>query len=236
MSGTYTSPDGKRGQRIQAAHEWLVRAEKQFSDGQDVMAAATLMLAQAEMKLIVEGVATDVVKTKPAPIARVKRPRIAGRTIFAIASLAACFLIGIMLGRVTVPPVQVEPVGTSSPVIRIAEAEPSPVAPLDIGPALIEEGTVGEPVSPEKDIVEDEIPVVETPSPAPAWRPARRPSPSPEPAVIPVTEEPELVVVEPPSKPADVDSVSSESRISSAEVALRTIQALSERLLQEATD
>ena len=42
MSGTYTSPDGKRGQRIQAAHEWLVRAEKQFSDGQDVMAAATL--------------------------------------------------------------------------------------------------------------------------------------------------------------------------------------------------
>ena len=103
MSGTSRPRSGDNGLHFKAARIWLDRAEKQFSSGESVIAAATLMLAQAELKIIVEEVASGAVK--PQPVKRGNPFRLApvARDVVTITALAACLMIGIFVGRAYAP-------------------------------------------------------------------------------------------------------------------------------------
>jgi hypothetical protein len=235
MSGNPTFSPRDKGLHFQAARDWLDRAEKQFSGGESVMASATLMLAQAELRLLVESVASGSVI---ATVERGSRPRghrllPMARTLLGAAALAACMLIGLAVGRITAPQQAQFPGVVPGSIHMASTAEPQvqpsaqPVEPEVQKPNI--EQTVQ---SGGEEILIAEAPPAE-PSPAPthAPRPAYRPpSPeAPEPAETGAPSTPE------PAEPVEI--VAAEPVLSDflhpAELALRTIQALSGRLLAE---
>jgi len=238
MSGTPNSPQGNLGQHLRAARDWLARAEAQFADGQEVLAAATLMLANAELKLLVEGVASGAAAEKYVPRSRVFRIAPLARTLLGAASLAACFAFGMALGRAwTTPSAIPQPGETLSAVVQIAQAPEIPEAEA-IRPEVVAEEP-SEPLLEEtQEVGEEAVPVAETPPaprPAPRTRPQSRPAEAARPVDISAPElHPEAgAPVEPqPVEPVEaVEAQPPSSEISIAEVALRTIQALSQRLM-----
>ena len=248
MSGLPDSPDGNQDHRIQAARDWLVRAEKQFADGQEVLAAATIMLAQAELRLMVEGVAGSSVAKTPKPgLRKFRMPRF-GRTLIGAAALAACFVFGLFIGQVTgVPGPSLDQPDETQPIIQIAEEATTPAAREPEQEPGVAEPVLDIPDLDEVTEVDEEVFVAEAP---PVTRPVYRPRPSlageselPETAPevrqirnpLPQDPEPELIPDE-LSVVADVDAASSEGEISTAEVALAAVRFLSERFLEEGTD
>ncbi len=241
MSGSYTSPHGNQSEHLKAAHDWLARAEQQFASGQEIIAAATLMLAQAEMKLLVEGVASVSPVEKAGAKPRAGRLLPIGRSILAVAGLAACMLIGIAIGRAMMPQTSlIVPIETPAPVIQISETEPvgnltavSPASTQEQTPLVADAGVIDQ---------RENTGVPETPKPV---TPIRHPSPTrPQPVSIhnpeassppPEPLAPEPAVSEPATETSEVVPAPSERGISAAEVALRTIRALSARLLREDT-
>ena len=238
MSGSYTSPHGNQSEHLKAAHDWLARAEQEFASGQEIMAAATLMLAQAEMKLLVEGVASVSPVEKAGAKPRAGRLLPIGRSILAVAGLAACMLIGIAIGRAMMPQgSQILPGETSAPVVQISETEPvgdltavSPASTQET-PLVADAGVIDQP---------ENTGVPETPQPI---TPIRHPSPTHHQPVstqnpeasspLPEPPAPEAAVSKPATETSEVVPAPAERGISAAEVALRTIRALSARLLRE---
>jgi len=247
MIGNNPSMDGNKDRRIQAARDWLNRAENQFDSGQDVLAAATLMLAQAELKLMVEKVAGVSVSTLVEPRPRRFSLLPIGRTLIGAVALAACFLFGLYFGNAYNPTApSVLPGDSVTHAVQIADAgEAVPLTePVEVIPA-IPTPTIEEP---SEAVGPEEPSPVEGDHAAPAFEPApSRPIYRPRPAYTPIPE-PEPVVYEPvlpvavnivdetPGVTAGVDTVSSEGEISEAEVALATIRFLSERLLMEESE
>jgi len=248
MSGLPASPDGNQDQRIQAARDWLNRAEEQFADGQEVLAAATLMLAQAELKLKVEGISGTATVEPPYPGPRRFRMPFIGRSILGAAALAACFLVGMVIGQYG--NFSVRDIGQPdepATVIQIAAGEPTPVT---IDPAIESfteepEFAAMEPETPVEAV--EEVHLAEAPPvPRPVYRPRPVVTSEPEPSEttspvrqtrnpLPTDTEPDLIPDE-PVVVADVDAASSEGEISTAEVALATVRFLSERFLERGTE
>jgi hypothetical protein len=254
MSGNTSSPHGIQDRRIQAAREWLNRAEAQFASGQDVLAASTLMLAQAELKLAVEKIAGT--KATAPVVAGQKKFRLQpiGRSLIGAVALAACFLFGIYIGNVNAPNANIGvPDEGPAAIVQIADAQPVVEAPIveleDIIP--VEESPEmtaieGASISEETAVPEEEQPVYAPPASRPNYRPHTVRTPPPEPAPVsmeppapseinplPEAGEPVEVSYEPPPVVPGVDAVSSEGEVSEAEVALATIRFLSERLLED---
>jgi hypothetical protein len=237
MSGTPNFPHGNLGQHLRAARDWLARAEAQFADGQEVLAAATLMLANAELKLMVEGVASGAAAEKHVPRSRVFRIAPLARTLLGAASLAACFVLGMALGRAwTTPSAIRQPGGTPSAVVQIAQAPQVPEAEA-IEPGVIPEEPSEPLLEGTQEVSEETAASAETPPaarPAPRTRPPSQPAEAARPVGVPAPESPGAAepVESPPAEPAvAVETQPPSSEISVAEVALRTIQALSQRLL-----
>ena len=235
MSGNTISPDGNKARHIRAARDWLSRAEAQFSNGQEVLAAATLMLANAELKLLVEDVATGAVTDEPAIRPRPFRLSPLSRTFLGAASLAACLVIGIAFGRMLTPAPTVLPSDTPLPAVQISETPERNVETVFEIPGTVRIEIPREPVAetaPEESvIVADASPtqpaptvqrprprVTHTPQPAEEVRPSEPPAPEP-------------VESERPSEVVEPEPSTASHSISAEEVALRTILALSDRLL-----
>jgi len=255
MSGIPITPKGIRESRIQAAHNWLYRAEDQFASGQDVMAAATLMLAQAELKLMIESAMAEVPATTSvldrAP--KLKKRFAVSRNVLAVASMAACLVIGLVLGQYINHPAPTQPAGVIPTIVQTADEIPvtlePPAADIAVEEPQYEElsGTMlaNGPSQP----VEITEPATEITAPIPTPRPVYRPRPEPEPSniiIVPDVPEPIATVEETPSGtvPAQTNVVDIPSgndgndgnEINPAEVALRTIQALSQRLFLNHTN
>ena len=236
MSGTPPSPHRDQDVHIRAAREWLARADEQFAAGESVMAAATLMLAQAELRLLVERVASAV----PAPLeARAPTPfkfLPLGRTLIGATALAACLILGVFIGRAWTPEVAVP-----GPT-QLAGQAPSgelPVEPMQL-PAVqpAEPATPVEEVSAasQEETLLAEAPTAPSPAPSPPHRAVRRPpqQATPSGSETPATvgeSKPEEATASHPEEPGTAETAG-EERIPAAEVALRTIRALSERLLR----
>jgi hypothetical protein len=230
MSGKTSSPDGNTARHIRAARDWLSRAEAQFADGRDVLAAATLMLANAELKLLVEDVASGAATDEP--VTRVNPFRLSplSRTLLGAASLAACLVIGVALGRLWAPAPSMLPTRTPATAVQIAETPEQPIATVFEVPGttriVISPVSIGEAQPEEPVMVAD----ASTPQPAPAvHRPRPRVTHTPQPAeeISP----PEPVGTERPVEAAEPEPSPAANAISPEEVALRTIEALSDRLL-----
>ena len=228
MSGTPHPPRGNNGRHIQAARDWLDRAEQQFSAGQSVIAAATLMLAQAELRIVVEGVAQAAPRPESQPRTNPFRLTPVARNAIAVASLAACLLMGIFLGRVIVPG---SPAGITAPgPIQIAQVQPPETTP----PSQVEQPVVNpieEPTSVESG--PSEVMAAETPAPesnhVPRYsHPRSAPAQTNEPVPTEQPEPPVPVIAPPPLEPQDAAPLT--TAILPSEVALETIRALSERL------
>jgi len=249
MSGIPITPKGIRESRIQAAHSWLDRAEAQFASGQDVIAAATLMLAQAELKLMVESAMAEVPVTTSvldrAP--KIRKKFFVSRNALAVASMAACLVIGLVLGQYINNPAPTQPEGVIPSVVQIADETPVTLEQpaTDIA---VEEPQQGElpgtmlangPSQP----VEITESAIEITAPIPTPRPVYRPRPEPEPVntiIVPDVPEPIATVEETPSDTVPIQTnvadIPSGNEINPAEVALRTIQALSQRLFLNNTN
>ena len=230
MSSTPHPPRGDNSRHMQAARNWLDRAEQQFSAGQSTIAAATLMLAQAELKIVVEGVAQATPRPESRPRTNPFRLVPVMRNAMAVASLAACLLMGILLGRAMAPG---SPAGIATPgpiqiaqVEQPAEAPPAkveqPVANPTEGPTVIEGGP-------------SEVMAAETPAPAsthaPRYsHPRTSAAETSEPAPVEQPEPPVPVIAPPPLEPPEAAPIA--TAILPSEVALETIRALSERFLE----
>jgi len=216
------------------------------------MAAATLMLAQAELKLMVESVTSDVPVTTSvldrAP--KIRKRFVISRNVLTVASMAACLVIGLALGQYINNPAPTQPTGVIPTIVQTADEIPVALEQRATEIA-VEEPQQGElpgtllangPSQP-VEIVE---PATEITAPIPTPRPVYRPRPVPEPSnVVAVEERPEPIatVEEIPSDtvPAqanvvDIPSGNDGNEINPAEVALRTIQALSQRLFLNDTN
>ena len=235
MSGNTISPDGNKARHIRAARDWLSRAEAQFSDGQEVLAAATLMLANAELKLLVEDVAIGAVADEPASRPRPFRLSPLSRTLLGAASLAACLVIGITIGRLQAPAPANLPIDTPASVLQLAETPERQVETVFEIPGTVRieipREPVGETAQEEPVILADASP----PQPAPT---VQRPRPRVTHTSQPVEEvmpseppSPEPAASELPTETVEPEPSTASHSISAEEVALRTIQALSDRLL-----
>jgi len=248
MSGNPSSPKGIRNDRIKAAHNWLDRAEQQYASGQDILAVATLMLAQAEMKLMIEtaSASSHVTETVSEPIPETKKGLAVSRNVIAAAAMAACLVVGLVLGQFLNQPAPVQPSGDSTPVINLAgEIPDQPVQLPYVQPDEESQADLqSEVLLAEETLIPEEFstPVIETITPPPAPRPVYSPRPRPEPVTVaeaPVSDIPEPLATfdeassDTTPQETGVDDTPSGNEISSAEVALRTIQALTERLLLE---
>lgn len=234
MRGESHPDPGSRSLHIEAARDWLRRAEEQLAEGESVLAAATLMLAQAEIKLLIEGVAERVAVEVPGTHRGRFQLAPLFRSAAAVAALAACLILGIVVGRVTtqgpavsqdggisvsqVPaPVTIQPFPPFGPPAPSQEAS-EPV--LAEGPSAVLSAEVPEPGPARQYRTRPVSPQPVLPEPAssfgtlPAPEPAVEPRP-PLPAALP--EAPEYVV-------------------QPAEVALETVRALNERLAEGAAE
>jgi len=239
MNVQSVSPRGDAQCHIEAARDWLCRAEKQFRTGQSIMGAATLMLAQAEMKLAVEGVGTQVSipdTDYPKPTLRLNRM---GKTAFTAIAFAACLIFGIFLGHA------INPYPSDNAIPRIADSGQS-ISSIPGQPGGIPSTEILQPTTGEEGSVPTEsagITAVESmgtsdSSAEKSVESGNRPSAKPsgishrEPAGIPVAiPETRAGISETQSdESAEVSSPSSSEEISPAEVTLRTIRALAERL------
>lgn len=233
MSGSFQPPVGDRCTHIQAARDWLNRAEEQFAGGENVLASATLMLAQAELKLMVESVVAGACAPGPRKSDTGFRLARTARTAVGIAALAASLMMGIFLGRVLVPNTSV-PSGTAGPV-QIVQAPPvtkaTPGAPFE--QVEIPSTTQGAEEGPTA-VLSAELPQPELANPPRHRRPVPSLSPAgPEPAAASTPTAPESEGSAPVSRPHDsVETPPEIPVIHPAELALRTIRALSERLLE----
>lgn len=250
MSGSSFSPKGKKHQHFNAARDWLDRAESQIESGMDIMAASTLMLAQAELKIMVESIALSQVteaqpKPRPSAIPRVSRALLAG------AAVAACLVFGMAIGRLTVPTVDMAPVQLTqagailpdSPQIPVADEESAGLIPvvdesIPIVDAPDREAVAGMafPATDDETIdtgIEPYGPPLTVSSPPPPREPYYSPVTESQPAEIPSPVASTLPLT--PEKPQAEGSqpeeiLPPEPVLSSAEVALWTILALSDRL------
>ncbi|MCX6646271.1 MAG: hypothetical protein NTY09_07935 [bacterium] len=263
MSGTSSPIRGKKSQHFQAARNWLDRAESQIESGMDIMAASTLMLAQAELKLAVESIASGpaIEETEYKP--KILRFPKVSRNILGGIAIAACLVLGIAIGRITLPgngiiqnqnPMQIAQTGITENITpgQIPSGdqlitEPAPdesVLPIaDNGPEALAGATLTETG---EEISENPV-VTSTPQPnVPVYAPPSRPhrthvTNNPVNTNLQPVETPSETVSEPPSIPDSPDiaeilpgeSEAIHEQISSAEVALRTILALSDRLREE---
>ena len=235
MSGNSISPDGNKARHIRAARDWLSRAEAQFNDGQEVLAAATLMLANAELKLLVEDVANVTVADEPVIRPRPFRLSPLSRTLLGAASLAACLVIGIALGRILAPAPTILPSDTPVQAIQISETPERQVETVFEIPEIVRIEIPLEPV--EETVPEEPVILADAspPQPSPA---VHRPRPgvthTPQPAEDITPSEPpapEPVESDLPTETVESEPTTVSHSISAEEVALRTIQALSNRLL-----
>ena len=231
MSGTPHPRSGENAQHILAARDWLRRAEEQFEGGQAVLAAATMMLAQAELKIAVESVAGGIQSAHPKRVSNSFHLVPFTRTIVGAAALAACLIVGMAIGRVSSP---MPPIDTNSIGVQIAQI-PQPVTAPAASPEELSQvaGTTGA----ESVLAESTNPEIPPAEPARTRRPIAdhrlpeaiigpilpaEPSPGPAPAVLPSLEPPKPVETVVPVKAV----------FHPAEVALETIRVLSERLLE----
>jgi len=237
MSGSLQPPIGDRCTHIQAARDWLNRAEEQFAGGENVLASATLMLAQAELKLMVESVVAGACAPGPCKSDTGFRLARTARTAIGVAALAASLIMGIFLGRVLVPNTSV-PSGTAGPV-QIVQAPPvtqaTPVTPPEqVEVTSTTQGTEEGPTA----VLSAELPQPELANPPRHRRPVPSLSPAlPEPVGAtqpqPSPGAPENEASALTSRPYESVQPSPEiPLIHPAELALRTIRALSERLLE----
>jgi hypothetical protein len=230
MIGTTHSPSGDQGRRIQAAQDWLRRAEDQFDAGQAISATATLMLAQAELKLAIEAVASGVKTSHPVRKSNPFKLAPILRTVATTSALAACLLIGIIAGRISAPnpgPANFAPVGI--PMAQVPNTgQPEQQFTIPEQPDTGAESVASESTGPE--------------SAGTSPSHYRRPNISHQ---APIDAVENVKIPEPPSQPSPVISPLPESPIPvdnyvpakvfvhPAEVALETIRAISERLLEE---
>lgn len=256
MSGSSSPRKGKNSRHFQAARDWLNRAESQIDSGMDIMAASTLMLAQAELRLVVESIASGTVVEKPE-----LKPRVLGfppvsRVLLGGVAVAACLILGMAIGRMTIPDmgqatgqepvriVQAEiPENVTSEQVPVFEPESEiPVVIIDeLDDPMVDSGieavagtTFPEPV--EEPVIWESPPSVPVSAPPVSHQPASDTSVPEETHPQPVETPPDDVST-PPSiedRPHAADAATGEGashgKISSAEVALRTILALSDRL------
>lgn len=246
MSGKPRTPSGDRDQHIQAARNWLDRAEKQFSDGQSVLASATLMLARAELKLTIEAVTAGVIETVPEKHRTPFRLVPVTRTVVGAAALAACLLLGIAVGWMFSPPPPMDPetdrgtlqlshVPDQTPATVAIVDEPLMEIPVEIEPAVSDEEILIAEASTPIVAPSEETPPEITPSPAPVYRPrpVYRPV-EPEPMEPAITEEPQTPEPSDGVEFADTEMPAIAGEMfHPAELTLRTIQALSERITSE---
>jgi hypothetical protein len=260
MSGTSSPIRGKKSQHFQAARNWLDRAESQIESGMDIMAASTLMLAQAELKLVVESIASGPAIEETHLKPKIFRFPKGARNLLGGAAIAACLILGIAIGRMTLPvngfvqnqnPLQIAQ--TEINENNIPDQNPSDNQPItaptpdesilsvdDNGPEALAGATLTET----GEETGENPAVTSTPQPeAPVSAPPSRPhrthvANNP---VNTIATAPSETVSEPPSIPDSPDiaeilpgeSETIHEQISSAEVALRTILALSDRLREE---
>lgn len=253
MSDSSSSPKGKKHLHLQAARNWLDRAESQIESGMDIMAASTLMLAQAELKIMVEKIAVSPVtestqqKSRPSAIPRVSRALLAG------AAVAACLVFGMAIGRMTAPTVEMAPIqltqaGTiipDNPQIPVADEEPAGLIPVVDESILIVDAPDREAVAgmafprPGDETIDTGIGPHGPPLPVTVDTTVSSSPPPRAPYYSPVTESqpvetPATVASTLPATPeeplAAEETLTPETVLSSAEVALWTILALSDRL------
>jgi len=225
------SPRDKR-LHIQAARNWLDRAEKQFSDGETVIASATLMLAQAELKLLVEhAIASEPVHTHE------HHSRKSGfrflpisRTLLGAAGLAACMLIGLAIGRVTAGQTFTEPSFIPG-TIQTASEQQSLIHPDEPAVSSIEDIESTQTIEAEETLIAMAPPVETTPVYRP--RPSRT-APAPE-LEQPIASPEYMIETTEISTPISVEPSPAEF-ISPAELALKTILALTDRIQSEGAE
>lgn len=238
MSGNSPTPYGEQNLHIDAARDWLNRAESQLSDGQPILASANLMLAQAELRLLVEG----IVSSASEPVAERRKSGITvgflkPRLIGAVA-MAACLIIGIAIGNIAAR--------TSMPSIDATTPSQSLVAEIPGTNEIRQETVVPEivPEIPEVEIVtegtagQDEIsqqPEILITDASPS-RPRRTysPRPSPEPAIEPLpgsasVPEPSNVSETEPEPPLMTAGFAYDN-LNTAELSLRTIRILTDKM------
>jgi hypothetical protein len=215
------------------------------------MAASTLMLAQAELKIMVESIALSTVtesaqpKSRPSGIPRVSRALLAG------AAVAACLVFGMAIGRMTAPTVEMAPVqltqaGTiipDSPQVPVTDEESAGLIPVVDESIPIVDASDHEAVAgmvfpaPDDETIDTGIEPYGPPLPVSSAPPPREPYYSPVTESQPV-ETPSTVASTLPATPEEPQAAGShpeetlapETVLSSAEVALWTILALSDRL------
>jgi len=249
MVGTTSSPKGNRYTHFQAVRNWLDRAEDQFESGQDMLASATLMLAQAELRLVVEGVMSgDAAADHTEPKKRVRIFPVL-RTSLGVAALAACLVLGIVIGRMgnigVTDPGQ-SPIMQQSPVIQIADGQDisdtgeqavADQLPEDETPVLVAEAPT-ESESPAEDetvtVSDPEEPVYTPPVVNRPRTPVRVSEPVPEPVdVSDVPVEPEVVLTGETGPDDGISSIdeSPSGLINPAEVTLNTVRTLTDLLI-----
>ena len=236
MSGNPLFSNRDQNLHFQAARDWLNRAESQVSDGQHVMASATLMLASAELKLMIEGLSARVATLAAQPSKSIFTLLKLNPGIVGAIAMAGCLLFGIWVGQMipsnpSVVPEQASGVSlasdTEKPVDRALMAKLPKVAENPAENTIIEE-------TPADAVEAAETEAAESQPTAP-----RRTSTRPRARANPIIEEPvaeaassEPVTVSEPepvnvSEPADNQPV----KLNAAELSLRTIRALTERML-----
>jgi len=235
MIGNSSSQCREYSVHFQAARDWLSKAEKELASGQEVMAAAILMLAQAELKLAIEKVAEGA---RAKPISLRKKPVFRSvpiaRGLAIAAALAACFALGIYMGRASTPGEVIKAPEVEAP-LAIVESAPQAVQPEETNLTLEEEASTLVAEKPEEIAQEEEPSVPRVASVRPRIRRGTEPSPvrtgAPEATFEPVTSKAEEIVVVATLEPEAASSMQ-KPEAAAAEVTLETVRALSERLLQ----
>lgn len=236
MSGQHTSHFGRSSLHLEAARDWLARAEQKLTAGESVMAVADLMLAQAEIKLLVEHTSRGKrrsVQTSRGPAFRIAP--VARKTAY-IGALAACLIFGMILGRLVLPVHQ--PDAEEISPVPIASSEEPRQYPLmaseqpvleETGPTNVSSGewNAGNEAIPEapKPVKMAKKPARPVPKHGEIEKPADEVSFGPSPVSASV-ELPVVPVMEPGT---DL----SKTVIHTAEIALETIRAMSERFNKE---
>ena len=257
MSGLLSPGKGKNSQHFQAARDWLDRAESQIESGMDIMAASTLMLAQAELRLAVESIASGTSVAEPEFQPKLVRFPNVSRILLGGVAVAACLVLGLMIGRMTVPAPGTSTVQTPVQIVQAEHVENQPeLIPPGLEPdEFIEsisettaqptgnglEAIAGATLSPTGEEI-TEMPVEVAAPPTTPVNVPRQPSRTNAQVNIdlPPAETPSETVSLPSSDEAGGEVVgvmpgehgATPDKISSAEVALRTILALSDRFLE----
>ncbi|HEX9744914.1 MAG TPA: hypothetical protein VGB30_05755 [bacterium] len=228
-----------------AARDWIGRAEKQFSDGQGILASSTLLLAQAELKIVVERTALTV-----APMRKesktAKKAVLPIRQLVTVGAMAACLVIGLALGKFTVVAPAVE-IPDSVNQSMLAENTSVPEAGNDTGsipnfsilPELTNDISNEDPIllagadpSAETPVTNDHPAFTNTVYSPPAV--SRVPdtmepvdTAADEPAVIITADEPDM---------ASTEHVRGGEKVDSDKISLNVVRSLSERILGEHTE